>query len=176
VALKQKQRDDFSIEPLAKAHDRASFSCGIDALDSYLKKQASQDVTKRVAVCFVLTPNRKTVAGFYTLSQYSVDLVKLPQDIASKLPKYPEIPATLLGRLAISTEFRGQKLGEFLLLDALYRSLRQSQQVASTAVIVDAKDEAARRFYLHFDFVPLPDTQNRLFLPMRTIEKLFLGG
>ena len=152
---KQKQRDDFRVEPLAKTHDRAAFSCGIDALDNYLKTQASQDVAKRVAVCFVLTPDAKTVVGFYSLSQYSVDLVDLPADIATKLPKYPEVPATLLGRLAISEAFRGQRLGEFLLLDALYRSWQQSKQVASAAVIVDAKDEAARRFYEHFEFLSL---------------------
>lgn len=130
-------------------------------------------MAKRAAVCFVLTPDGRTAAGFYTLSQYSVDLVKLPQEVASKLPKYPEVPATLLGRLAISTRFRGQKLGEFLLLDALDRCFEQSTQVASAAVIVDAKDEAAKRFYLHFEFASLPDTPDRLFLPMSTIAKLF---
>lgn len=170
---KQRKRDDFRVEPFGKAHDRAAFSSGNGALDNYLKTQASQDIAKHVAVCFVLTPDGKTVAGFYTLSQYSVDLVRLPREVAEKLPKYPEVPATLLGRLAISKGFRGQKLGEFLLLDAIHRSLEQSKQVASAAVIVDAKDEAARRFYEHFDFLSLPDTPNRLFLPMKTIEKLF---
>jgi GNAT superfamily N-acetyltransferase len=176
VAPKRKQHDDFRVEPLAKTHDRAAFSCGIAALDNYLKRQASQDVAKRVAVCFVLTPDGMTVAGFYTLSQYSVDLATLPEAISAKLPKYPEVPATLLGRLAISEAFRGQKLGEFLLLDSLYRSWQQSQQVASAAVIVDAKDEAARRFYEHFEFLSLPATPNRLFLPMQVIQKLFTGS
>jgi predicted GNAT family N-acyltransferase len=169
----KQQRDDFRVEPLRRAHDRAAFSCGIEPLDNYLQKQAGQDVAKRVAVCFLLTPDGKTVAGYYTLSQYSVDLVKLPEEIAKKLPKYPEVPTTLLGRLAVSQTFRGQKLGEFLLMDALYRCLLQSKQIASAAVIVDAKDEAAKRFYEHFEFVPLPDTPHRLFLPMRTIENLF---
>lgn len=173
MTQKQDQRGDFRVEPLGRAHDRAAFSCGIEALDNYLKRQASQDVAKHAAVCFVLTPDGETIAGFYTLSQYSVDLVKLPKEVAAKLPKYPEVPATLLGRLAISTEFRRRRLGEFLLLDALQRSLRQSRHVASAAVIVDAKDEAARRFYLHFEFLPLPETPNRLFLPMTTIRKLF---
>jgi predicted GNAT family N-acyltransferase len=173
VAEKQKERIDFRIEPLGKAHHRAAFSCGNEALDNYLKTQANQDVLKHAAVCFVLTPDGRTVAGFYTLSQYSVDLVQLPVNIARKLPKYPEVPATLLGRLAIGEGFRGQKLGEFLLLDALYRCLRQSSQVASAAVVVDAKDDAARRFYEHFEFMSLPDIPGRLFLPMKTIEKLF---
>ncbi len=170
---RRKQRDDFRVEPLGKAHDRAAFSCGIEALDNYLKKQAGQDVAKRVAICFVLTPGGRTIAGFYTLSQYCVDLGKLPEEIAKRLPKYPEIPATLLGRLAVSEQFKGQGLGEFLLLDALHRSLEQSRRVASAAVIVDAKDEAARHFYEHFGFLPLPATPNRLFLPMKTIEELY---
>ena len=173
MVQKQKQRDDFRVEPLGKAHDRAAFSCGSEALDNYLKTQASQDIAKRVAACFVLTPGGKTVAGFYTLSQYSVDLVALPEEIVKKLPKYPEVPATLVGRLAISERFRGQGLGEFLLLDALYRCLQQSKQVASAAVVVDAKDEAAKRFYEHFGFLSLPETPNRLFLPIKTIERLF---
>lgn len=173
MAQEQKQRDDFRVEPLGKAHDRAAFSCGSEALDNYLKTQASQDVAKRFAACFVLTPDGKTVAGFYTLSQYSVDLVKLPEEIVKKLPKYPEVPATLVGRLAISERFRGQRLEEFLLLDALFRCLQQSKQVASAAVVVDAKDEAAKRFYEHFGFLSLPETPKRLFLPMKTIERLF---
>jgi predicted GNAT family N-acyltransferase len=173
VAPKPKQRDDFKVAPLGKVHDRSAFSCGNEPLDNYFKKQASQDVAKRVAVCFVLTPDGKSVAGYYTLSQYSVDLVKLPEETAKKLPKYPEVPATLLGRLAVSERFRGQKLGEFLLLDALYRCLRQSKQVASAAVVVDAKDKPAKRFYEHFEFVALPGIPNRLFLPMKMIEDLF---
>jgi predicted GNAT family N-acyltransferase len=173
VVDKQKQRTGLRIEPLGKEHHRAAFSCGNEALDNYLKTQASQDVAKHVAVCFILTPDGKTVAGFYTLSQYSVDLVQLPEEIARKLPKYPEVPATLLGRLAVSQSFRGQKLGEFLLLDALSRSLRHSCEIASAAVVVDAKDEAAQRFYEHFEFISLPDIPGRLFLPMKTIEKLF---
>jgi len=173
VPPKPEQRDNFKVEPLGKVHDRSAFRCGNEALDNYFKKQAGQDVAKRVAVCFVLTPDGKTVAGYYTLSQYSVDLVTLPAETAKRLPKYPAVPATLLGRLAVSEKFRGQKLGEFLLLDALYRCLQQSKQVASTAVFVDAKDEPAKRFYEHFEFVALPDVPNRLFLPMKTIEDLF---
>lgn len=160
------------VEPLSKAHDRAAFSCGVPALDNYLQKQAGQDVAKRVAACFILTLDGRTIAGFYTLSQHAVDIAGLPSEFAAKLPRYPEVPATLLGRFAISHDFRGQRLGEFLLMDALDRSWRLSKEVASLAVVVDAKDEPAARFYRHFDFIPLPATPNRLFLPMKTIEKL----
>ena len=83
------------------------------------------------------------------------------------------VSATLLGRLAVSTAFRGQGVGEFLLMDALYRCLASSKQIASAGVIVDAKDEPAARFYKKYGFGELPKIENRLFLPMGTIEQLF---
>jgi len=75
----------------------------------------------------------------------------------------------------VSTDYRGKGLGEKLLMDALYRSLKLSEQVASTGVVVDAKDEAARAFYRKYGFIELPKIDKRLFLPMGTIEKLFAG-
>lgn len=163
----------FWIEPLAAKHNRAAFSCGVGALDNYLHNQAGQDLKKRAAVPFVLTNDGKTVAGYYTLSQFAVELDAVPQEIAKKLPKYPMVPATLLGRLAVSNEYRGQKLGELLLMDALKRSLDSSIQVASAAVVVDAKDDAAITFYKKYGFLDLPKIERRLFLPMGTIEQLF---
>jgi predicted GNAT family N-acyltransferase len=100
-------------------------------------------------------------------------LGELPKELIKKLPRYPEVPATLLGRLAIDITCRGQGLGEYLLSDALYRSLASSKEVASFAVIVDAIDERARDFYLHFNFIPFPESHNRLFLPMKTIEQAY---
>ena len=160
-------------ELLGPAHDRVAFSCGVEALDNYLRKHAAQDVRKRVAVAFLLTPDGKTVAGYYTLSQHSVELGAIPDEIAAKLPKYPFVPATLIGRLAVSNEFRGQGLGELLLMDALNRCLSGSKQVASAAVIVDAKDDSAAAFYKKYGFIELPKIPKRLFLPMATVEKLF---
>ena len=160
-------------EPLGPAHDRTAFSCGVEALDNYLRKQAAQDVKKRVALAFVLTPDGRTIAGFYTLSQYSVELDAIPDALAAKLPKYPFVPATLIGRLAVSNEFQGQGLGELLLMGALNRCLSGSRQVASAVVIVDAKDERATAFYKRYGFIELPKIRKRLFLPMATIEGLF---
>ena len=84
------------------------------------------------------------------------------------------VSATLLGRLAVSTDFRGQRIGETLLMDALHRSLELSRQVASAGVIVDAKDDSAVSFYKKYGFLELPTVKRRLFLPMGTIERLFL--
>jgi ribosomal protein S18 acetylase RimI-like enzyme len=163
----------FVIEPLGARHGRAAFSCGNQQLDSYLQKQAGQDLKKRAAVPFVITPDHKTIAGFYTLSQYAVDLGELPEEVSKKMPRYPMVSATLLGRLAISERFRGQGLGERLLMDALHRALQSSKQIASAAVVVDAKDDQAVEFYRKYGFIDLPKIERRLFLPMGTIAQLF---
>ena len=89
------------------------------------------------------------------------------------LPRYDRIGATLLGRLARDLTYKGQGVGELLLVDALRRALEMSRQIASAAVIVDAKDDKAHKFYLVFGFIPFPDSKKRLFLPMVTIEELF---
>lgn len=163
----------FAIEPLGEKHDRAAFSCGVESLDSYLHKQAGQDARKRAAAPFVATPDGHTIAGYYTLSQYAIGLDAVPDEVAKKLPRYPMVSATLLGRLAVSSEFRGQGLGETLLMDALHRSLESSKQVASAGVIVDSKDEAGATFYRKYGFIELPKIAKRLFLPIGTVEKLF---
>ena len=161
------------IEPLGPKHDRAAFSCGVEILDAYLHKQAGQDLKKHAAVPFVITPDGTTIAGYYTLSQYSVQLDEVPAEVAKKLPKYPMVPATLLGRLAVSSAFRGHGHGATLLMDALHRTLPHSREVASAGVIVDAKDAAALAFYKKYGFLELPRIERRLFLPMGTLEELF---
>ena len=161
------------IEPLGPKHDRAAFSCGVEILDAYLHKQAGQDLKKRAAVPFVITPDGTTIVGYYTLSQYSVQLDDIPVEVAKKLPTYPMVPATLLGRLAVSSAFRGQGDGATLLMDALHRTLQHSLGVASAGIIVDAKDAAALAFYKKYGFLELPRIERRLFLPMGTVEELF---
>lgn len=165
--------DNFKIEPLGRKHERAVFSCGKDSLDRYLRNQAGQAVGKNLAAVFVLTPDGKKVAGYYTLSSYAVRLDEIPAEIAKKLTRMQEVPATLLGRLARSVEFRGQGIGEILLVDALKKALQNNVHVASWAVVVDAKDEEAAEFYRRYGFIPFPNRPNRLFLPMSSIEKMF---
>jgi predicted GNAT family N-acyltransferase len=165
--------DNFKIEPLGKNHDRSAFSCGKESLDQYLKNQAGQAVGKNLAAVFVLTPDGKKIAGYYTLSSYAFQLEEIPEEIAKKLTRMREIPATLLGRLARSVEFRGQGIGGVLLVDALKRALLNSVQVASWAVIVDAIDEEATEFYKRYGFIPFPNQPNRLFLPMHSVQTMF---
>jgi predicted GNAT family N-acyltransferase len=91
----------------------------------------------------------------------------------SKLPRYPQVPVALLGRLAVDTKQKGTGLGELLLMDALRQSLLGAQKIGAMAVIVDAIDEKAKKFYQHFDFISLADQPMRLLLPMKTIENLW---
>ena len=169
-----KRDTPYRIEALSKQHDRSGFTCGSEPLDTYLGTQAGQDARKRVAVTFVLCEGTShTVIGFYTLSAVSVDIGSWPEDVAKKLPRYPVVPATLLGRLAIDRQLQGKGAGEYLLMDALHHSWQASRQVASVAVVVDAKDRRAVGFYTRYDFTPFVDAPARLFLPMSVIEQLF---
>jgi hypothetical protein len=166
-------RSGYRVEPLGAGHDRSSFHSGAPELDRYLHEQAGQDAKRKVAAPFVLIDTSGAVVGYYTLSAYSVRLGQLPQATAKKLPRYPLLPTTLLGTLAVSASCRGQHLGAFLLMDALYRSWRNTSQVASVGVVVDALDENARAFYIHHEFIPLEDHRDKLFIAMATIEKAF---
>jgi predicted GNAT family N-acyltransferase len=161
----------YRIEPLAPSHDRATFSCGVQALDAYLQRQARQDYERNLAAVFVLTQDGKTIDGFYTLSAHSIHAADLPGPPAKKLPRFP-LPVTLLGRMAVSEASHGQGLGEFLLMQALERAWLGSKQIASWAVVVDAK-MGARDFYLKYEFTALPSQPDRLFVPIATLEKLF---
>lgn len=162
------------IEPLAAAHDRRAFQSGVEALDRYLREQATQDQRRHIAACFVLAdPDHKTVAGYYTLSAFTVAARELPEKLARRLANYGRVPCTLLGRLAVDLKYRGHGVGRTLLIDAMRRSLTHAASVASWAVVVDAKNDAAQEFYTRYGFLSLLDAPNRLFLPMATIAEVF---
>jgi len=122
----------------------------------------------------VLTSYDDKIAGFYTLTQDNIEAEDLPPELIKQLnlPRYKRIGASLLGRLARDLSYKGKGVGELLLVDALKRSLVMSRQIASAAVIVDAKDEKAHRFYRDFGFIPFPESQKRLFLAMATVQRL----
>jgi GNAT superfamily N-acetyltransferase len=124
-----------------------------------------------MAAPFVLVVPDGAVGGYYTLSATAVKLADLPDQTVRRLPRYPLVPATLLGRLAVDRRFQGKGYGRFLLADALYRVARN--EIASFAVVVDAKDEAARRFYERESFLPFADQPMKLFRPVADIKQLF---
>lgn len=154
----------FRIEPLAD-HDRSGFISGAAALDRYLREQASQDAKRRIATCFVaVNAATSELAGFYTLTASSVALNGLVPEVSRKLPRYPVVPAPLLGRLAVAQPYQGRGLGGLLLSDAILRVARA--ELGVFALLVDAKDDAAQRFYEHHGFTLLPREDRRLCLPI----------
>ncbi len=158
----------------SRMHIRSSFCCGEESLDAYLHQQASQDLKKRVSTIFVLTDDPKMdVLGYYTLSSFTVDVATLEQSFAKRLPRYPALPATLLGRLAVDNYQKGKRFGELLLMDALKKSLDAAMQVASIAVVVDALNEKALNFYIKYGFKPFNQEPMKLYLPMKSVEELF---
>lgn len=164
---------DLVCEPLSKQHDRQRFRCGVPELDTWLQQRARQDQDRRVAAVYVMVPKSDPtrIVGFYTLSAMSIVLESLPPALIRKLPRYPVVPAILIGRLARDHDFPGT--GGKLLADALQRALLHSMNIAAATVVVDAKDETASEFYRHFGFEPLAGDSRRLFLAMDTLEKLF---
>jgi predicted GNAT family N-acyltransferase len=114
------------------------------------------------------------VAGFYSLSAFTLTLDRLPVELARKLPRYEAIPASLIGRLAPAESLRGHGVGELLLADAIKRILAASQTIAVYAIVVEAKNEHATRFYRSFGFKQFPESPRRLFLLTSTARAALL--
>jgi GNAT superfamily N-acetyltransferase len=163
------------MEPLESHHDRQGFSCGQEALDHYLRAQATQDIRRRVAACFVaIEVVSGRVAAYYTLASAGIPFHDLPAEISKKLPRYPSIPAVRIGRLAVDSRFQRHGLGGALLADALQRVLASGP--AAYALLVDAKDERAVEFYRHHGFLGLDSQPRVLFLPVATAQRALLSG
>lgn len=155
---------------LNSLHKKNLFECEEPSLEIYLKKQASQDVKRQVAACFVLEGDDNTIKGYYTLSADSVDRTLIPEKLQKKLP-YKNLPVTLLGRLARDTSYKGQGIGELLLADSLRRAYQASLTIGAWAVVTDPINEKARAFYESFGFISLES--GRMFIPMETIKASF---
>lgn len=155
----------YRIELLGR-HDRSTFDSRSEPLDRYLREHAGQDMRRRVASCFIALDSRDEIAGYYTIAASSLVLDLLPHEQSKRLPRYPVVPAVLLGRLAVAIGHQGKRLGAALVADALQRASRT--EVMAYAMVVDAKDEQAAQFYTHLGFVPLIDSQSRLIRPLRS--------
>jgi GNAT superfamily N-acetyltransferase len=165
----------FEIQPLANAHDRAGFTCGVESLDRYLRTQAGQDVRRRANGVFVLIAEDEpqTILGYYTLAATALSPGDVPEAARRHVPRYPLVSATLIGRLAVTSRYQGSGLGALLLADALCRAYASAGTVGSSMVVVEALDERAARFYTAHGLLQLPDSL-RLIMPMRVIERLIV--
>jgi predicted GNAT family N-acyltransferase len=149
-------------------HDRASFSCGVPVLDSYLKERARLDVKRGLCGVHVLAED-KTIIGFYTLSPCTMQLCSLPAETAKKFPSNLLLPCWLIGRLAVDTKFQKRHFGSHLLSDALYQIQLLSEQAGGYCTVVDAKNEQVKMFYKKYGFKPVLDDELRLYLPLSSI-------
>jgi ribosomal protein S18 acetylase RimI-like enzyme len=156
----------FSIEALTSAHDRKSFSSGVEPLDRYLHELATQDIKRRVSNCFVALGDAGVIAGYYTFAAASFPLTELSADETKRLPRYALLPAGLIGRLAVDRRFRGQRLGGALIMDAAARAACADSAIF--ALVVDAKDDVAVAFYQHHGFRRFASKPASLFLPIAT--------
>ena len=162
----------MNISRLQSFHKKDQFECEEVSLSHYLKTQASQDIRKKLALCFVATNAMDQVMGYYTLSAQSLSRSVIPEKYRKKVPNNYHVPLILLGRLARDITYKGQGIGELLLIDALLRSFQISQkELGAMAVVVDPINNYARSFYGSFGFIPLDGTQ-KMFLPMNTIKKM----
>ena len=160
--------------PLNSDHNRSDFSCGNEMLDNYIKKQASQDMKRKLAVVFIIADKENNIVGYYTLSNDNIPQTEVPENIRKKMPaSYSKLPTTLIGRLAVDKKMQGKNFGKKLLMDALCRSYEVAETVSgSIAVVVDPFDKEATEFYNKYGFIEFPD-RKRMFLPMKTIKQLF---
>ena len=158
-------------EPLGPAHDRGAFDCRNEPLNRFLKQQARQEQDRHVSVCWVLPhpDNPDTICGYNTLSAYSIRLSDLPETVTKKLPRYPNVPAALLGRLAVNAAHQGQGFGEHLLMDAMSKVLAHSKALGTVVLVVDAKSERSAAYYQGHGLIPFPSTPLRLFIHIDTV-------
>ena len=160
----------IKIEPLGKNHDRRTFTCGVEALDAYLKRFARQHADANFSRTYVAVSG-STVQGFYSLAMSGIRRENLPEKYANRFPNFP-LPVARLARLAVARAQQGQGLGELLLADALQRCLQISEAIGMLGVIVDAKDERARGWYERYEFESLPDAPLTLWLPTVAIPRV----
>lgn len=160
-----------------RRHDRATFTCGVESLDHYLRAQATQDIRRKANAVFVLVDlaDPRAVLGYFTLCATGLAPGIIPEQARKHLPRYPVVSATLLGRLAVAQSHHGQGLGGALLVRALRKAYENANLVGASMVVVDAIDERAAGFYAAHGFIRLPES-TRLVLPMQTVAKLFGSG
>jgi len=161
-------------------HDRNSFDCGEHELNVFIKTQAAKHMQAGISRTMVLPSkvpllNKKyPICSFYSVAPTSICLEILPANMAKKLPRYP-IPVFLLAQLAVHKEFHGSGLGKVSLIKALNYLWEVNHHMRAYAIVVDCLTDNAQSFYAKYGFEVLCEHNGRIrmFLPMKTVQKLF---
>lgn len=156
--------------PLAPSHDLAQFDCGEPALNDWLKHRASKNESRFSRNYVVCDGNR--VVAYFCIAAGAVEREAAPGKVRRNAPA--SIPVSVIGRLAVSKSHAGRGLGADILADALRRIAVASQSIGIGAVLVQAKDENAKRFYLACaEFIEYPADSRTMFLPIETVIAAF---
>lgn len=158
-----------AIQLLGAEHRREGFDCGDAALNDFLLRQAGQQQRRGFGKTYVaLADDGVSVIGFVTVSAGQVATSALSSQ--TKLPRYPA-PVLRIGRLAVDTRHQGNGVGQDLLAFALRLAVEFSQRVGLYAVVVDAKHDQAKAFYVKLGFIVCVDNPLSLYLPVATLER-----
>ena len=159
--------------PLSDNHDLAAFDCGVPALNDWLKQRAAKNGS-RFSRTYVVCEGTQVV-GYYCISAGAVERAAAPGRVRRNAPN--SIPVSIIGRLAVCRAHAGRGLGADLLADALRRIAGASQSIGIGAVLVQAKDDAAKAFYLRCaEFEEYPEESRTLYLPIETVVAAFSQG
>jgi predicted N-acetyltransferase YhbS len=153
--------------PIDASHDLSSFSCGVGALDDWLKATALRAEGNSARTYVVCAGN--AVVGYYCLATASVARAAAPGKIRRNAPD--PVPAMIVGRLAVTQEHKGQGIGSGMLRDAFQRTLQAAEIVGCRAILVHALDQAVADFYAAHGFVEHPSGGRTLFLPLETLRR-----
>lgn len=161
------------VVPFSPDYDASAFESLDEHLTAYLKEgRLQRDLNTGQAAVFLMVDEADRVQGYYTLSSASVPRQEALSGTQARRFPYPQVAVTLLGRVAIHKDLRGQGIGTDLILHALRQAARAAETVASYAVVLDAKNEKVAQIYARLGFVPFRDQPLKLFLPMQTIRQL----
>lgn len=158
------------VSSLDKAlHDRTGFDCGKPPLNDFLTTRAAKHQAQRVSRTFVLADDAKPacILGYYSLSNCQIAREELQEREAKTLPRHP-VPAVMLARLAVDQSQQSKRYGTWLLMDAIKRCVLVGQQSGVYALVVDAKDDEAKRFYERYGFIAITDRPMTLYIPLET--------
>jgi GNAT superfamily N-acetyltransferase len=170
AALKNAEPQLSAPIPLSAEHELADFDCGESALNDWLRYRAMKNES-RFCRTYVVCANRRVIA-YFCISAGAVERTAAPGKVRRNAPE--SIPLSIIGRLAVDRNYAGKGLGADLLSDALRRIAIASQSIGIGAVLVHAKNDAAKRFYLKYaEFIEYPADSRTLFLPIETVLAAF---
>lgn len=138
------------IEKLARRHIVETFDCGAEPLNRFLRLHAWQNQLANAVQTYVCADG-DTVSGYAALAAGSVNFDDGPARLRKGLARHP-VPVMVLARLAVDFRWQGKGVGASLLKDIALRTLQAADIAGVRALVIHAKDEAARRYYRQFGF------------------------